>query len=290
MTNPILYHYTSQKGLLGIIENKKLWATSILYMNDSKELIYALELTNDILSQRINTERTEGRVFLKQIQNALSKIPEISTNSIFVCSFSEVSDLLSQWRGYCSNGNGFSIGFEIPDFIPSIFSIQGFFLHKCVYDVAQQRQLLNSFFDEFITRYIERKKGNLNIDLSTFYSMTLMNYVNLAAEIKHPSFQEEKEWRLISLPIIFNDTRIKYRQGRISIIPYVEISLIGEEKEMSLPEIWIWPHNQLTINSLEGLLITNHINGNSKSTHINNNGKEILIPAIKTSSIPYRIY
>jgi hypothetical protein len=39
-----LYHYTSQKGLLGILEHDNLWMTNILYLNDSSEFKHTLDL------------------------------------------------------------------------------------------------------------------------------------------------------------------------------------------------------------------------------------------------------
>jgi hypothetical protein len=39
-----LFHYTSQAGLLGIITSNVLWATNVLYLNDSSELAYGLSI------------------------------------------------------------------------------------------------------------------------------------------------------------------------------------------------------------------------------------------------------
>jgi hypothetical protein len=47
---PVIYHYTTQRGLLGIIENRELWATNILYMNDSTEFSIVFQLVGDILA------------------------------------------------------------------------------------------------------------------------------------------------------------------------------------------------------------------------------------------------
>jgi hypothetical protein len=43
----IIYHYTTQTGLLGIIENKELWATKIIYMNDSTEFAAEVRFAPD---------------------------------------------------------------------------------------------------------------------------------------------------------------------------------------------------------------------------------------------------
>lgn len=49
-----LYHYTSQTGLLGILQTKKLWMTNILYLNDSSEFTHTLDLVKSELTKRIN--------------------------------------------------------------------------------------------------------------------------------------------------------------------------------------------------------------------------------------------
>ena len=39
-----LYHYTSLNGLLEIIRTKSIWATDILFLNDSSECKYSINL------------------------------------------------------------------------------------------------------------------------------------------------------------------------------------------------------------------------------------------------------
>ena len=39
----VLYHYTTQDGLLGILRDRELWATDIRFFNDSKELQLVLD-------------------------------------------------------------------------------------------------------------------------------------------------------------------------------------------------------------------------------------------------------
>jgi hypothetical protein len=114
-SDKILFHYTSLDGLLGTSESKSIWATNILYLNDASELNYSLDLLKEEIFR-----------FQKGIQNALAPeynfyaetikqidrfIPSESF-AFFVCSFSEEKDLLSQWRGYCPEGIGFSLGFN----------------------------------------------------------------------------------------------------------------------------------------------------------------------------------
>lgn len=62
MPPDILYHYTTQEGLLGILKAKQepldqragvvLWATKIQYMNDASELVTPLRMADEILQQK----------------------------------------------------------------------------------------------------------------------------------------------------------------------------------------------------------------------------------------------
>ena len=44
-----LYHYTSFKGLLGIVDSGVLWASDVRYMNDSAEMKHTVDLIGRIL-------------------------------------------------------------------------------------------------------------------------------------------------------------------------------------------------------------------------------------------------
>ena len=56
-----LYHYTSQDGLLGIIESRSLWATNISYMNDATEFGLSVRLIRDrLLDELQNRKRKNG--------------------------------------------------------------------------------------------------------------------------------------------------------------------------------------------------------------------------------------
>ena len=55
---PVLYHYTSAEGLLGIVESGILRAGNFSYVNDASELTYGQELVTDVLSEEIGDAPT----------------------------------------------------------------------------------------------------------------------------------------------------------------------------------------------------------------------------------------
>jgi hypothetical protein len=63
----ILYHYTSQFGLIGMLNDKTIRASKIHYLNDSKEFALALKLARNELTERINaapSQRDRSRLEL----------------------------------------------------------------------------------------------------------------------------------------------------------------------------------------------------------------------------------
>jgi hypothetical protein len=62
----VLYHYTSQKGFLGIVEKKKLWATHIRYLNDSQEFEYAIALARTQLEKERNSGHQQRAQFAER--------------------------------------------------------------------------------------------------------------------------------------------------------------------------------------------------------------------------------
>jgi len=44
----LVFHYTNQEGLLGIIEDKEIWASDAFFVNDSSELNHTLNLAQKL--------------------------------------------------------------------------------------------------------------------------------------------------------------------------------------------------------------------------------------------------
>ena len=103
-TGPFLFHYTTQEGLLGIIDTKSLWMTSVRHLSDSTEFAYTVELVRENLNRKLRAERGPFNNYYGAI---LGKLDVLKDMTLFVGSFSEEGDLLSQWRAYTSNGIGF---------------------------------------------------------------------------------------------------------------------------------------------------------------------------------------
>lgn len=96
-TPPIIYHYTDDHGLKGILETGNLWFTDLFNLNDPSELNHGIRQALDALNSAADMGRPEVKIFYNQFKEALAGNIE-STAHYFVCCFSKTDDDLGQWR------------------------------------------------------------------------------------------------------------------------------------------------------------------------------------------------
>lgn len=65
---PMIYHYTSDTGLQGIIESGKLRFSDIFGLNDPTELRHGLKVAIDVLKSKIDDARPEIATFASQLE------------------------------------------------------------------------------------------------------------------------------------------------------------------------------------------------------------------------------
>jgi hypothetical protein len=176
----MLYHYTSLEGLIGILKSQSIWASHCEFLNDSSEFLHALSFAKSY-SGNIYMEDDYLAAFGWGMRHALE---EMDKHDIYVSSFSEKPDLLSQWRGYCPKSAGICIGFD-KNSIESFCSKKGYKLSKCLYDHDQQQEhiteLVNSCLQNFPKAKISRadyegldSKGQCNHEID----YQLLNWFN----------------------------------------------------------------------------------------------------------------
>src|SRR6267154_2871182 len=106
----LLYHYTDQNGLLGIIKNREIWATHHQCLNDTQEFLHAKDLIRNEIDNRRKTANPDSLSLLQTMRSALDG-PGNEDVNLYVASFSEDGDSLPQWRAY-GGAAGFALGFR----------------------------------------------------------------------------------------------------------------------------------------------------------------------------------
>ena len=220
-----LYHYTSAAGLLGIVESKSLWASGIHYLNDISEYRYAGSIARDFAARSLNADPDHAwRESFLELLDATNVI--LAQTMVFVASLSEAGDRMSQWRGYCPTGGGFSIGFS-PQLIHQLATRQGYDLVKCEYDVKEQTAICEELISEGCRAAKEYElKETFRREPAGLWRGLYKPLQRFAPALKNPSFAEEQEWRLVG-PFFAPDGGVRFRPGKYGPIPYREFALVN---------------------------------------------------------------
>jgi hypothetical protein len=108
---PLIYHYTNDTGLRGVLESGEIWLSDIFYLNDPSELSHGYSHVVKILTERA----AKGPEEAKRFADSFSSVDERGLEDIahfFGASFSANGDELGQWRAYADNGRGYALGFD----------------------------------------------------------------------------------------------------------------------------------------------------------------------------------
>lgn len=219
----LLHHYTSGPGLLGILAGTgALWASDVYSLNDASEVSHAFTLLKSAIHNSFKSDS-------ERLENAVEPINEFldrySRSSVHVTCFSAVADSLTQWRGYCPPGFGYSIGFD-GDNLREVAAGQGFALEKCIYELTDQNQIAHAFLQSLRQGLYPYTSGSTSLEncLSVCIPILMSQFLLIAPRMKHPSFKNEEEWRLIGR-VNTDDDRLQLRPGKSMLVRYLPVQL-----------------------------------------------------------------
>ncbi|HAQ75587.1 MAG TPA: hypothetical protein DD397_08690 [Hyphomonas sp.] len=214
-SSEIIYHYSGQEALLGILKSARIFASDLRFMNDHTERRFA----DRFIEQMIQENEGLGPFLLPLTDQSpvQIEIPE------YAACFSQDGDSLAQWRMY-AGFNGYAIGWKhsaIAETAMASPTMTHFF--PCCYDPEVQRKSLADSIGR-IKEFVVAE--GLTLEAASYlYS----NIVWCARSFyKHPSFAYEREMRLITFEHRNQDRegtdyQFSVRPGRNNLIPYVRV-------------------------------------------------------------------
>jgi hypothetical protein len=206
---PILHHYTGAFGAEGIISSNVLWATATQFSNDLSEIEYAVSVARAVISETWGSRRDLSpweKVLVEHLVH-LFNTPLHSFGQPFIVSFCEDGDLLSQWRAY-GQASGFSLAFRplCQNHEVRLVCKHGFrtMVKRVLYDPSKQRarlrfllRRLTKLVNGFSFRTTSAEGASAHVELSLLLVLEMTDW---ALAVKHESFSEEREWRIITYP------------------------------------------------------------------------------------------
>jgi hypothetical protein len=220
-TSETIFHYTTTSGLVGILTHHELWASDCQLLNDGTELSYA----RDFFFAEVK------KLKLKPLMDGGYRVagPSLDMFKVFIACFCEEGDLLSQWRGYGID-QGYALGFNTAQLQALGFG-----------EVVQVQYGITDPSKYFAQEIKDAAEPSAHPGVSEWHASEFL--LPRLASVKHPSFKEECEWRILKQLPIYElkqpGTNIRYRISDMGPIAYMVISFPSE----CLQEIVIGPGN-----------------------------------------------
>ncbi len=182
----VVYHYTSMEAFVSIVESDSIWLSDYSYLNDKTELVHGVTVVSDAIKEFLGQGVSIEQEGLLQAWLEKAKAP---LQRVCVASFSGEGDSLSQWRAY---GN-VAIGFVPHKIGIHANQSQGGVVQ---YESEIQRKLAQVYLSHSLQAYDEDIKNNLLERIPDVYHR-FGQVLELVSFFKNPSFQDEREYRLV---------------------------------------------------------------------------------------------
>jgi Protein of unknown function (DUF2971) len=256
----LLFHYTTQSGLLGIFNSSALFLSDARFVNDRSEISYGRRVFTDRLRSYVadRADETAAKVWQyfeeattrRAHRKLLGDAAWLGFEHFYMASFCTNGNLLSQWRAYgATSTGGCSIGFRSADLLARATVVGNIdspaagpvvALQRVRYEPDDQHQLIDRIISAVFSV----------TSLSGWHSAEARYLANtieasvipaVASQIKAPVFREEQEWRLVCHR--FSGLRFRVQKDRV--VPYLECAFGAQgahfRERLPLASVYIGP-------------------------------------------------
>jgi hypothetical protein len=103
----LIYHYCPPSSFVEIVRSRTIWMSASYALNDISERSWGYSIFGKVTDR---LRETVGVDFVDQITRPVA-VGYLHAMQMIGC-FSLDGDMLSQWRAYAQDGEGFAIGFS----------------------------------------------------------------------------------------------------------------------------------------------------------------------------------
>ena len=288
-TDQSIFHYTSLSTLLTILKEQKLRFSNRLYLNDSSEGKYVLNICLKNMNAIWPDESQYKKANLIEELTKLQQYISLDQFQVFQASFSLENDSLTMWN-YYADGDGVNIEFSKNSLINSLkehlhdnsLGNLAFRHGKVIYDPKKQVEILKELLLEYM------RTVQYDNEWATFTSWAILN---VGVFFKHPKFSCEHEYRIayniLTDPISVSKCISLYRDNERNEPYSIDVYLKGG---MLIPYIDIDIDFRKT--SVQGIrtspLLSSEYTNDGLNIALDKNGFDKSKVAVKKSEIPLR--
>ncbi|MEH2699147.1 DUF2971 domain-containing protein [Rhizobium leguminosarum] len=262
-----LSHYTTLKGLQGIVESGSLWASNASFLNDRAELIHALDASERAIG--LLSSRKALKAWAPMLREAFDELRDGRKADTFVACFCGDDDNLSQWRGYGGNVQGVSVTFN-REALAKRLEKDHAKLRKVIYArISTASRLRNELAGE-LAALAELEEASPDRNDALRYNELLSRVSGLLPQFKHWGFRDEREWRFVLQKKVLKE-ELSFRISENKMVPYIVVGSTGEPLPIKSVRVGPGSDQELTAKSIKAFL--------------NAHGYDV---KVRTSDVPFR--
>lgn len=228
-----LWHYTDAGGLQAILTTETLWASDPRFLNDATEFNYGLDVAEEAVLAAASSGRWDRSTshFLRRVMASdganLTGFLRVHSE-VFVACFCADGDLLSQWRAYAGrdSAGGCALRFQHREPLSGWIDHRprkNLQLQRVIYDRGQQLTAFSGLVDRLAPIY---EDGHSERSMAAVSKNLVDGILEFATFCKHPSFEEENEWRVVyERSSDAHPLEVQHRVSKGLFIPYVALKL-----------------------------------------------------------------
>ena len=238
-----LFHYTTAEGLLGILNDSVFWATDLRFLNDAQEAVYARETLVDAvlnvdtsalpLGHPAHDHPEEFEMEFTGYKNLVAGELNSPNFPVYVTCFCEDGDLLSQWRAYGSD-HGYAIEVKADALKMAVEQISGE-PHEVNRSLMQVGYGPDAAIEVVASAMRELGKDTNLGHYGVHAHYMALHLTAMLAGVKHPGFEDEREWRVVAAFEYEAPEHVKFRPTPMAIVPYIEVPC---PRKLSSPFEW----------------------------------------------------
>ena len=259
----VVWHYTNENGLLGILQSSTLHATQVAFLNDNRETKYATELFQATIREVIAESEGDAEAigFFEEVLRYTEEDPKNPVQGIskfFITSFSGLQDDVQQWDRY-SRPHGYAIGFHARGLNRESNSS----IYRVVYDQERQKSAVKKIVAATLTFFREGLTADRQSDpekwAREFYLAWDEWIYKLAPLAKHVNWQPEQEFRLVHELKLSEFPKVRFMQKGNTLARYLPLDtpswMPSRQPVLPISRIVIGPGNEPTFTAISVRLL-----------------------------------